>query len=63
MFQFLEVSRVGKCIFEPDRGCDRRNRELGITQKFFGLINAEFRDILVDRDSHMLLKQLTEVIF
>ena len=63
MLQLLEVSRVGKCIFKSDRGCDCRNGEFGITQKFFGLINTEFRDILVDRDSHMLLKQLAEVIF
>ena len=63
MLQLLEVSCVGKCIFESDRSCDCRNGELGITQKFFGLINSEFRDILVDRDSHMLLKQLAEVIF
>ena len=63
MLQLLEVSRVGKCIFESDRGCNRRNGEFGVTQKFFGLINTEFRDILVDRDSHMFLKQLAEVIF
>ena len=63
MLQFLEVSRVSKRTFEPDRSCDRRDRKLGITQKFLGLINTEFRDILVDRDPHMFLKQLAEVIF
>lgn len=48
MLQLLEVSRVGKCIFESDRGCNRRNGEFGVTQKFLGLINTEFSDILVD---------------
>lgn len=63
MLQLLETARISQGAFKTDGSGDRRDRKLGVAQEFFGFIDPEFRNILVDRDPHMFLKQLTEIIF